>query len=227
VTITAVGSFVDNTILNNDVVTLSVSPSAVGDILVVWSMVNPSGTAFPILDIACSGGGVTTWTRLIYANPPPSTDGNACAIFFGVITSTGASTVTVTVTTTTTAPSVNSVAAQQFHSSATPAWGQDGAGAGLGATSGTSGNYPSQTPVASGELYVACGFWVGESVTGSTSGYTYNNRTGSLSPYCAVVWHTSAPNPSDPAWAASNGAWTTAAALITPSAVTAQIVMIL
>lgn len=205
--ITAVGSLA----VSNASYTLAVSPTAVGDILVLSVLAladladNPS---------AVSGGGVTTWNHIIgYVGGTgvPTAD-----LWWGVVTSTGAANITITDATSTT---VLTMACQQFTGGA-GTWAADGTGGDAGsATLTTGGNYPSLTPAGTNELYVGCLMPASGSPGGSTSGFTYSNPIGSTGNEAkgAFVYNpsTSAPTAQSPAWTSANGRWASAAGLLT------------
>lgn len=210
--ITAVGSLAVST----GAYTLAVSPTAVGDILVLAVPALASSAHNPS---AVSGGGVTTWNHINgYASAAgiPTAD-----LWWGVITATGPATITITDSTST---SVIAMACQQF-TGGTGTWAADGTGANSGsATAATSGNYPSLTPAGANELYVACGCFSIGGPGGSTSGFTYANPIGATGneAHAAFVYNPSASSPTaqSPAWTSSSGRYALAAGLLafTPSA---------
>jgi hypothetical protein len=183
--------------------TLAVTPTAVGNVLVL--AVGEQNTAAGIT--AVSGGGVTTWTKLISALPgnPPG-----CAeIWFGTITTAGSATVTIT----TTAANWIALNAQEFTIGRPATWTADGSGAASVSTSAaTSGNYPSVTPAASAELYVGfAAVWSG-AISGSTAGVTYvPPQNGTQLAYETVP----STAPISPAWAStSSSVWAAASGLL-------------
>ena len=112
-TISAVGSVATS----SGSTTLSVSPTTIGNILVV--AVGTLGSNFPITSI--SGGGVTTWQLVNYgANVSSGISRNGSYVYLGIITSTGSTTITVTPFT---AGTIKGIAAQEFsESSAGGTW---------------------------------------------------------------------------------------------------------
>jgi hypothetical protein len=180
--ITTVGSLASGHGVN----TLSVSPTAIGDVLVLYL-----GDQYATTSVA--GGGVTTWNR-------GETDlGGVVSVWWGIVTATGAS--TITIVNSAASYTLTTLATQQFHGPSGH-WTQDGAACNTtGQWNGlSSGTYPPLTPTGSNELYFAMQFgnqWDG----GSTAGFTYNyavsgNGTASL------VYSTSASSPTSqaPAW---------------------------
>ena len=104
---------------------LSVSPTALGDVLVLFAgSVGYHNTAHTDLSTndqpvsSVSGGGVTTWNKLV-AQGVGTNHGTDSEVWWGVITSTGSQTITVDW-----ASSVTYVVlvAQQFHSSVAATW---------------------------------------------------------------------------------------------------------
>ena len=71
--------------------TLAVNPTTAGDILVLATATYGNSD----LVTAVSGGGVTTWTELIYALPSGSGAEGSTSLWWGVITSPGPSTITI------------------------------------------------------------------------------------------------------------------------------------
>ena len=78
--------------------TLAVSPASLGNVLMFASNAGLWNSTVTIQSI--SGGGVTTWTKVIAA-PYSTTPFGAAEIWCGVVTTTGSSTITVTWTTST------------------------------------------------------------------------------------------------------------------------------
>src|ERR1035437_1560669 len=208
--ITAVGSTASAT--GTALKTLAVSPTAIGDVLVLG--VACASTTVHIS--AVSGGGVTTWTKLILANPG-STEGDS-ELWFGPITTTGAATITIT----TTASSSITLFARQYNGpGGVGTWATDGAGAASTSTStASSGNYPSVTPANSGELYVGLANLPAGSLGGSTANFTYANQS-----FAQFVYNPNASTPTaqSPAWTQSTANWSACSALLTftPTPITA------
>ncbi|MGP8179653.1 MAG: YncE family protein, partial [Acidimicrobiales bacterium] len=95
--------------------TLAVNPTTAGDILVLATASYGNSD----LVTAVSGGGVTTWTELIYALPSGG-DGQT-SLWWGVITSPGPSTITIT----TSATYFNFLVCQQFTMGGAGIWTAD------------------------------------------------------------------------------------------------------
>lgn len=159
-TIATVGSPVISSTLST-----TVSPTAIGDVLVVSGGCSASlgGNFFT----GISGGGVTTWNTAIGQVLSPNGDSE---IFWGVVTATGSSTLIVT---TSNGAGGLTLCIQQFNGPSS--WSADGTNVDTGTSA--SGNYPSLTPSTSGELYVGCLYIPSNTFnsdpTGSTSGFTY------------------------------------------------------
>jgi hypothetical protein len=154
--------------------TLPVSPTAVGDVLILAS--NLTSTSLSISSVA--GGGVTTWTR-IAGNFVGTT--NTLSIWLGVVTTAGAATITVTPS-----GSIAAVAhrliAQQFTSAggAGTTWSVDVAGTGRNNSSSTTVTYPTVVPGGSNRAYIGYGQLTSVGLTtGATSGYTVLLDNGS------------------------------------------------
>ena len=186
-TISAVGSVATS----SGSTTLSVSPTTIGNILVV--AIGTLGSNFPITSV--SGGGVTTWKLVNYgANVSSGLSRNGSYVYLGIITSTGSTTITVTPRT---AGIIQGIAAQEFsESSAGGTWNWDTtlirpsiykafvADTSLpGAFSSGDYTYTDvQYPQPSGlvgyptaeSMFIACGSFYHTS-SGSTTGFTYTN----------------------------------------------------
>ena len=190
---------------------MSVSPTAIGDVAVVSSSAY-NGVYSMIIGLP-SGGGGTTWNILAGGT---GSSGELVEIYWGVITSTGSSSLTFTMTGN---PNYNFVAYRQFNGPGT--WLADGSGA---ATDGSAarGNYASQTPTGANELYVATA-WLGlgsGTIGGSTGGYVYKNGWGPFN-VSTFVYFLNASNPTaySPAWVQSpSDIFTTCAGLLSCSA---------
>jgi hypothetical protein len=125
--------------------TLAVNPTTAGDILVLAT----ASYGYSDLVTAVSGGGVTTWTELIYALP--SGGEGSTSLWWGVITSPGPSTITIT----TLATYFNFLVCQQFTMGGAGVWTADGSAASTSTAFEVSGTMPSVTPSTTGpELYI-------------------------------------------------------------------------
>lgn len=169
--------------------TLPVSPTTVGDVLILGSIL--TSTSLSISSVA--GGGVTTWTR-IAGNFVGST--NTLSIWMGVVTTAGASTVTVTPSGSIAAVT-HRLIAQQFTSAGGTGttWAVAVAGTGQNNSSSTTVTYPTINPGGANRAYIGLAQTATVGLTtGATAGYSvlldngsnpfiYNNTvTGSQSP---------------------------------------------
>ena len=124
---TAVGSLAATSGSGTNVssLTLAVSPTAIGDVLVLFAgdcgyhnTLHPAYSTNDTPVSGVSGGGVTTWNKLV-GNGVGTNDGTDSEIWWGVITATGAQTISVNWS----APnSYQALVAQQFHSSTAGTW---------------------------------------------------------------------------------------------------------
>lgn len=189
---TAVGSaYVGNAAGSTTITVGSVNPTAIGDILVLWF---GSGGFFgtPPAVSSISHTGVTTWHQLVHESD--TTDVLDASIWWGVVTATGSATLTVNMS----AASNSAYAAVlQFHSSNAGTWTADAASS-TGTANGTSGNFPSMTPGAAGELQLASLTVSSGTFGGSTAGFVYAQTNG-----VGYVYDLSGPSPSTPNWTMS------------------------
>jgi RHS repeat-associated protein len=140
--------------------TLDVSPKAVGDLVtLVASLTGATVTSV-------SGGGVTTWHKdVAYLGPEM---GNDNEIWWGVVTSTGASTISLNLSAT---PSGDELVAQEFTAGSGVTWSADGSGSTSSSTATVT--YPSLTPSHAGELYFGYSEVAANTQPGSTPGFSY------------------------------------------------------
>lgn len=128
--------------------TLAVTPVNVGGVLVLGTEV--ASATISITSIA--GGGVTTWTKLVGPYTLPTNSRNM-ELWFGPITSSGASTITITRSASVAGLRVD-IGAQEFVSSlgTSAVWAADGSG---GTSTGTSVmiQFPTLTPSGPRRLY--------------------------------------------------------------------------
>ncbi len=191
--ISAVGSLADTE--GTGVSSLSVSPEAVGDALVLTLKVS-SATATAT---SVSGGGVTTWTKVTSFADNASHD---LEIWLGTVTSAGSSQISVSYSSSVSSDSVE-LTAQEFTAglgSAT-SWLVDQAGGQNNASSTTVAS-PPLTPTGTGELYVGYSRSPGQVLAGTTSGFTYDpTALGNMFLYdpdvSGAVAPTSAQSPAD------------------------------
>ncbi len=168
-TISAVGSL--HTASGTALTTLSVSPSTVGDMLAVTVM----NTSTSVTVSSLSGGGVTTWTKAAGFAGSVGTDEE---IWYGKVTTAGASTITATWSGSI-AGDTTEYSAQEFSAStgSGTTWAVDHTGTLNNASSSTT-TYPSLSPTGSSELYF--GYMIDATATGgSTTGFTYATTSAS------------------------------------------------
>ena len=189
------------------ITTLSVSPQAVGDVLVLAVKVN--STAITVSSV--SGGGVSAWSNLesysVYA-------GHDLELWMGRVTATGSSSVTVTFSSSVSSISVE-LTSEEFSAGlgASTVWAKDIAG-GQSNGSSTMVGFPSLTPTGSSELYVGYASVSTSGEAGTTSGYTYDTTgDGNVFLYDPNVSSSSAPT----AMASSAGTSGAVGALVTAS----------
>jgi hypothetical protein len=163
--ITAVGSFSSNA--GSALSTLAVTPQTVGDVLVVFAQV---GSTTPKVS-SIAGGGVATWTKGVQFAGSEAADEE---IWFGKVTTTGASTITFTWSSSISGHTAE-YGAQEYSAGlgSTTTWALDKSGT-LNNASSTSVGFPSLTPSASGELYFGYSVLPNAPAAGSTSGFTYS-----------------------------------------------------
>lgn len=195
VAISTVGSIVQfsDSASGNTTIHLSVSPTTLGDILVAWGATETAGT---ITYTGISGGGVTSWTQIVL-NATLSTGGFHLvqSMWFGVVTSTGSSTITFTDSGTAT----TCVAAQQFTAGfgTNTVWSIDGTQTGSRNTaSSATVLFPSLTPTNTNRLYVAGMATADTAFSGPTSGYTLNSDP-TLTNF-GTLWNTSVSTAQSP-----------------------------
>ncbi len=166
--ITAVGTLTSST--GSGVTTLAVTPQTVGDVQVVFAEVGTTGHTVS----SVSGGGVATWTKGVQFT---GTGGVDTEIWFGKVTTTGASTVTFTWS--------SSIAgfdaeygAQEFSAGlgANAVWALDKSGTSNGASS-TTVPFPTLAPAGTGELYFGYAEVANSASNGTTSGFTFQVTT--------------------------------------------------
>lgn len=195
--------------------TLPVSPTAVGDVLILAS--NLTSTSLAVSSVA--GGGVTTWTR-IAGNFVGTT--NTLSIWMGRVTTAGAATVTITGSGSLAAVTSRLVA-QQFTSAggAGTTWAVDVAGTGRNNSSSTTVTYPTVVPGGSNRAYI--GYAQTTSVgltTGATSGYTVVLDNGSNQlVYASPVTGSQSPTALQTSAGVSSTLGVTISATMTPATV--------
>ncbi len=164
--ISSVGSTVSQT--GTGITTLTgVDAQHVGDLMVAVDEQNDN----TLTATSVSGGGVTTWTRAIQyvgVNEPREYE-----IWYGVVTSTGTSSITFTLSGSNTG-FVAEYEAQEFTAGlgAGTTWSLDTTGH-QETVSSTTVTYPSLMPAAAGELYYGFADMPSTPSAGSTTGFTY------------------------------------------------------
>ncbi|HEU5002286.1 MAG TPA: IPT/TIG domain-containing protein, partial [Actinomycetota bacterium] len=172
--ISAVGHESSGSSEAGEVTSLSISPSAVGNVLML--AIEDKFTSGPsFMASTVTGGGVTTWNR---ATSYFTADGiHAQELWWGVVTQAGAATITVTFTRPNAgASTLDSLDEQEFSSSAgaSTAWSVDTTGkVDSGSNSASTLLYPTLSPSATQELYWGYLAVNGSLQSGSTSGCTY------------------------------------------------------
>ncbi len=168
---TTVGS-----IIQTSTSTLSLSPQAVGDLILLEVITDNSAFCASI-----SGGGCI-WTPVGSIASGSVNTGDEAAIFVGTVTATGSASATLSFNGT---PSNIRAAGQEFRSSI-GTWTLDQQGT---LDSAGTNALPSLTPGGSGELYFGYFFDSNAAVAGSTSGYTYtldsHNNAMVFNPSCS------------------------------------------
>ena len=161
VSISAVGSLAKGT-----GTTLSVSPQATGDLMLLTVDTNNST---PPIVTSVSGGGVSNWS-FVKRLTDASNAGYDTEIWSGVVATTGPSTITITVSG---YSNGNDLTAQEFSAGAGATWSI--ASSGALSSFGSPWDYPLLSAAGSGELYY--GFAVrnnsGTLSGGGTAGFTY------------------------------------------------------
>ena len=149
--------------------TLSVTPTAAGNCLVLATMLYID----TVTVASVSGGGVTTWTNL--ASPFVSYGGHTLDLWIGVVTTSGAATITVTGSSSYSSVTMRLMAQEFSGGGAGTIWAKDGSQSGgrTNLTSSVNETFPTLTPGGTDRCYVGRG--IAEDVTsatGQTSGYT-------------------------------------------------------
>ena len=153
-------SLVGSPTVATNVTSLSVSPSAVGNLLVIIT----SGSATITTP---SGGGVTTWSG---SNYKPSFYANG--LYSGVVTAVGAATITLS--------AMSDVIVLEFTGGGAGTWGSNTGGSGYQTASGTATATGYGTPVSAGQLMVGGIANQSSAIAGSTSGFTYATEATAL-----------------------------------------------
>lgn len=153
--------------------TLSVSPTTVGDVLVLAT--NLTSTSLSVSSV--SGGGVATWLQ---AASPFVGSGSTVGMWMGTVTTAGSSTITITGSASL-ASTTTRLIAQQFTSTLGSAtqWAVAVVSAGVTNLSSTTITFPSITPDGTNQVYVGYAESANTaSTSGATSGYTVKLDNG-------------------------------------------------
>lgn len=188
--ISAVGTFATN-FSSTGGTTLPVSPTTVGDLMVVWANIETTGGGPTWTGV--SGGGVSTWTQITTGVSLTGVTGFSASLWFGTITTTGSSTLTFTGSTAPGGSTVTIFGAQQFTAGlgTNTLWAIDGTQSAVknNTTNSTTVTFPTLTPGGSGRLYVGNMMAYG-TLTTITSGYTLKIFTASF-PNNGGIWNAS------------------------------------
>ena len=169
--IRAVGPFVNNNATGLS--SLSVSPQAVGDALVLGVKISSSSVT-----VSSISGGHATWSKL--TNSVDSSQTRDVELWLGTVTSTGSASISVTYSGS--VSSINTELDVQEFSNGTGSsttWTKDVVGASQNDTSSTTITWPTLTAAGASELYVGFGRAASTPSAGGTSGFTYNTSTNS------------------------------------------------
>jgi hypothetical protein len=172
VTISAVGTLKSSGFVSHQA-TLPVSPTTLGNVQIFATWVSTSSGAPSVATV--SGGGVTTWTRILASTQFASPVAQRGDVWMGPVTSTGSSTITITGSGA--FVGTNGLFCQEFTCAGVSVgtlWALDGTQAGTKTnTTSTSITYPTLTPSGTFSAYVGPGY-AGDTgiLTGGTSGYT-------------------------------------------------------
>jgi hypothetical protein len=132
----------------NNTNTMSFTPSAVGDEIVLTTQIPTSGVTVASI----TGGGVSSWNKVVVSNGNGTV--NRVEMWAGTVTSATASTITVNYSS---APGTEEITATEFTAAgvnASTSWGIESAGSQLNSTASTAVNYPALTAVNGSELYI-------------------------------------------------------------------------
>lgn len=132
----------------NNTNTLTISPSTVGDEVVLATQIPTSGVTVT----GVSGGGVTTWNKVVVSAGNGTV--NRVEMWVGTVVSAGSSTITVTYSS---SPGAEEITATEFTAAgvnASTSWGIESSASQLNSTASATVTYPSRTAVNGSELYV-------------------------------------------------------------------------
>jgi hypothetical protein len=132
----------------NNTNSLTISPSTVGDEVVLTTQIPTSGVTVT----GITGGGVTSWNKAAVSAGNGTV--NRVEMWVGTVAGTGSSAITVNYSS---SPGAEEITASEFTASgvnASTSWGIETAGSQLNTTSSTNVTFPSATAVNGSELYV-------------------------------------------------------------------------
>jgi len=187
--------------------TLSVSPTNVGDLLVLFVSFNKADS---VNSGGVSGGGCgTAWSKVAATSSGSGTDLTSIEMYRCQVVTTGSSTISVTWS----GPAgTHELAASEFTTgSTTGSWVVDSSNTQFNSSSTTTATWPSLTPQSSKDLYVGYGAAGGTFSGAVSSGYTY--LAGSLTNR-AGLYNTSVSATSQPTATITSSASLTVGALI-------------
>lgn len=190
--------------------TLSVTPSAIGALLVLATSMGSNTTSTAVSGGGCnaSGSGLFgAWTRV--AGPVSSAGSWSMELWMATVITGGGSTITVT----NTSVGTNRLNCKEFNTAggAGTLWSQDGAGGSKSNATSTTVTYPTMTPSGPNRLYVAFALNGTGSATGQTAGYSLELDPGT-NPY---LYNASIPQSAQtPTSVTTSSASTAIAALI-------------
>ena len=155
--------------------TLSVTPSAVGDVLIYSGWMS---TASDFIS-SITGGGVIAWTKINASTCTTTCTGiNRDEMWMGIVNSTSATSITVHYSS---IPNNYEDVLTEFTAanvSANTTWGVDTSGGSVNTTGSTTVAYPSLTSEGSSEVYVGYAQSPSAGSAGSSPGFTYVPTTG-------------------------------------------------
>lgn len=153
---------------SNNTNTVSVSPSTIGDEMVLATQIPTAGVSVSSI----SGGGVANWIKVVTSANNATV--HRVELWVGTVTSTGSSTITVTYSS---SPGAEEIAATEFTAAgvnASTSWGIESSNSLLNSSSSTTVTYPSATAVNGSELYVGYAQVQNPPATaGSTTNFSY------------------------------------------------------
>jgi hypothetical protein len=153
---------------SNNTNTLVISPSTVGNEIVLTTQIPTSGVTVT----GVSGGGVASWNKVVTSAGNGTV--NRVEMWVGTVTASGSSTITVTYSA---APGAEEITATEFTAAgvnAATSWGTESFGSQLNSTASSTITFPSRTAVNGSELYVGYAQVQNPPATaGSTSGFNY------------------------------------------------------